>query len=245
MIDLHCHILPNLDDGPDSLATALKMAKKAVKEGITHILATPHHNMRYSNPKHKIMDEVAWFQNELNQAKIPLRIFEGQEVRVHSNLLDEIQNDRILFTDVEDTYLQLELPSNEVPEYFEVLLYDLRNIGITPILVHPERNSVIYNNPNLLYQYLNMGVLSQITAPSIVGVYGKEIQKFAHKLIETNMAHMLASDAHEIGMRDFHMKQAYGIIRKHHGKGRVYEMKEVARKCLNGDPVKVPQHQAL
>ncbi|WP_062805074.1 tyrosine-protein phosphatase [Enterococcus pernyi] len=237
MIDLHCHILPGIDDGPKTVKESIAMAEEAVRQGITHILCTPHHNQRFTNEKADVLLAVEDLQKELDRQSILLTLFEGQEVRIKSNLIDEIKSDKILFADVADRYLLAELPTNSIPEYTESLFYELRQMGIVPIIVHPERNRGFQESPNLLLPYLNMGCLAQLTAPSIAGVYGKQIKKLSEELVQHRLVQMIASDAHSRNDRDFYMEKAYSIVEKKFGSTVIEEMDQVTRDIINGEQV--------
>ena len=246
MIDLHCHILPGIDDGAENLEASIAMAEKAIDQGITHILCTPHHNNgKYTNPKSEILNQVANLQAELDKRNLPLTLFEGQEVRITGTLMDEIKAGRILFTDVEDTYILIEFPTLDIPAYTEQLFFELRAIQKIPIIVHPERNAKFREDPNLLIPFLEMGCLAQLTAPSYVGVFGKSIQKTAKLMVEHNLVQMVASDAHGVHKRNFYLKEAYKKIQKDFGKEVVAEMQQVAKDVANGDSVHYPSHSEL
>jgi len=246
MIDLHCHILPGIDDGAENLEASIAMAEKAIDQGITHILCTPHHNNgKYTNPKSEILKQVANLQAELNKRNLPLTLFEGQEVRITGTLMDEIKSDRILFTDIEDTYILIEFPTLDIPAYTEQLFFELRAMQKIPIIVHPERNAKFREDPNLLIPFLEMGCLAQLTAPSYVGVFGKSIQKTAKLMVEHNLVQMVASDAHGVHKRNFYLKEAYKKIQKDFGKEVVTEMQQVAKDVANGDPIYYPSHSEL
>lgn len=241
MIDLHCHILPTVDDGAEDLEASLAMARYAVSQEITHIMCTPHHNNgRYENDKQSIIEAVFALQQELDARKIPLTLLEGQEIRVTGELMDDLAADRLLFTDIGNTYLLLEFPTMDVPTYSEPLFFELRTNGIVPVIVHPERNAKFRENPDLLLPYLEMGCLAQLTAPSIVGVFGKSIQKTAKIMVERNLVQMVASDAHGTNKRTFYLKEAYQEIEKLSGKEKVKQMQQVAKDLVNGDPVEYP-----
>ena len=129
------------------------MAQKAVQQGITHILCTPHYNTRFLNTKDDILEAVPKLQAELDQREIPLTLFEGQEVRISDQLMAEWEADQLLCADVTDRYLLIELPTREIPVYSESVLYALCQQGVTPIIVHPERNRGFQKDSNrcLLY----------------------------------------------------------------------------------------------
>lgn len=242
MIDLHCHILPGIDDGAQTSEDSLAMAEKAISQGITHLMCTPHHNNgKYSNPANQVIEQVARLQQELDQRNLNLTLLEGQEVRITGTLLEDIAKGEILFTDLADTYILIEFPTGEVPAYTEQLFFQLLSQGHTPVIVHPERNAVFRRNPNELIPFLELGALTQLTAPSIVGVFGKEIQKTAKKMLKHNMLYMVASDAHNLRQRSFYMKEAYEVIRKECGQSKVDEMMQMAKDLVNGDVAKKPQ----
>lgn len=244
MIDLHCHLLPGVDDGPETMEESLAMAQTAVAQGITHLLCTPHHNNgRYENPKASIIAAVAELQAALDTAAIPLTVLEGQEVRVTGELIEDLTADNLLFTDLNDTYLLIEFPSADVPAYSETLLFELRGLGKIPVIVHPERNRYFMEDPDRLIPYLDMGCLAQLTAPSIVGIFGKKIQKIAHQMVERNLVQMVASDAHGINKRPFYLKEAYSEIEQKYGKQVVEQMQQVAKDLVNGDDVNYPGYK--
>ena len=246
MIDLHCHILPGIDDGADTLADSLAMAEAAISQGITHILCTPHHNNgNYVNPKAEVIAKVEDLQKELDQRNLPLTLLEGQEVRITGDLVTEIAQDRILFTDLTDTYILIEFPTADVPAYAEQLFFELRSMGKIPVIVHPERNAKFREDPNRLIPFLDMGVLAQLTAPSYVGTFGKSIQKTAREMVKHNLVQMVASDAHGVSKRTFYLKECYEQIAKDFGKEKVVQMKQVAKDLINGDEISYPIYEEV
>ncbi|MBO6383971.1 tyrosine protein phosphatase [Enterococcus casseliflavus] len=243
MIDLHCHILSGVDDGAEDLEASIAMAEKAISQGITHILCTPHHNNgKYRNPKSEVISLVSFLQSELDKRQLSLTVLEGQEVRITGDLIEDIQQDNILYTDLGDTYILIEFPTMEVPIYTEQLFFELLQMGKTPVIVHPERNAHFRKDPNHLIPFLDMGCLAQLTAPSYVGTFGKDIQKTAKQMIEHNLVQMVASDAHGVKKRTFYMKEAYQQIAKDFGEDKVTKMKQVAKDLLNGDQIDYPSH---
>ncbi|MGX7245845.1 tyrosine-protein phosphatase [Enterococcus quebecensis] len=246
MIDLHCHILPGVDDGAQSIDDSLEMARMAVKQGITHILCTPHHNNgKYDNSAGKVISCVVALQEELDHRKIPLTLWEGQEVRIGGDLSDQITNNDILFADLNNRYLLIEFPTNEIPAYAKQLFVELLEAGHIPIIVHPERNSKFIEDPNELLPFLEMGVLTQLTAPSYVGIFGNKIEKTAKQMVAHNMVYMMASDAHNVGKRGFFMKKAYDAIAKDMGEEHVLAMQQMARDILNGDDIQRPEFKEI
>ena len=158
LIDLHSHILPGVDDGAQTIEDSIEMAKKAVSQGITHLMCTPHHNNgKYSNPAQQVITRVNQLQAVLDQEDIPLTLLEGQEVRITGALLEDINNQEILFTDLDNTYILIEFPSGDVPEYSEQLFFELMSHGHVPVIVHPERNAVFRKEPNRLIPFFADG----------------------------------------------------------------------------------------
>lgn len=241
MIDLHCHILPGVDDGAKSMADSLDMARKAVNEGITHILATPHHkNRNWNNEKMDVVRLVNSLQEEINNHGIDLTIFPGQEIRIYGEILEDIKQDKILFVDEFQQYLLIEFPTESIPNYTERLFYELESNGITPIIVHPERNREILEHPNRLETLVDKGALTQLTASSYVGGFGKKIQRLSYQLIESNLVHIIASDAHNIGSRSFHMNSAYTKLEQEFGSKLVQIYEQRVKDLVNGEVVVAP-----
>lgn len=180
MVDLHCHLLPGIDDGSKSMEVSLRLAREATANGVTHALLTPHHmNGHYVNHKVDVIRQTKEFQEQLKRHDIPLTVFPGQEVRINGNLLDALNQDDILFADTGNRYLMLEFPDDDVPHYTNQMIFGLQQRGIVPVIVHPERNTKIMAQPDLIYQLLEKGCLSQITASSYVGTFGKKVENFS------------------------------------------------------------------
>jgi protein-tyrosine phosphatase len=242
MIDIHSHILPGVDDGAQNLEEAIKMAEAAIDEGITHLYATPHHrNGRFENVKHSIVNEVDIFNQELHKRNIPLHVLPGQEIRLYKEMIEDLDRDIFMPLHHELKYLLIEFPSNHIPKYAADMLYELNLRNYLPIIVHPERNSEIIQNPDLLYEFITAGALTQITANSVIGHFGKNIMNFSHQLLKANMVHLIASDAHNITSRGFSLTQAYETIQKQYGLDMRYYLQENAELVLKGESILVEQ----
>lgn len=240
MVDLHCHLLPGVDDGSKSMEISLRMAREAVENGVTHALLTPHHmNGRYVNHKQDVIRLTKQFADELERHDIPLTVFPGQEVRINGNLLEALDNDDILFADTGNRYLMLEFPDDDVPHYTNQMIFDLQQRGITPVIVHPERNTMIMDQPDLLYDLLQRGCLSQITASSYVGTFGKKVEKFSRQLIAAGQGYVFASDAHDLPGRKYEMREAFQKLSAEFGKDIAIIYQNNARNIINGNDVKV------
>lgn len=238
VIDIHCHILPGIDDGAQTIEDSISMARLAVQEGITSIIATPHYkNGSYENKKQDILVKVAELNNALEKEAISLEILPGQEPRIYGEMLEDYEKDEILTLNYGGKYLFVELPSGHVPRYTERLLYDIQMKGLTPIIVHPERNSELIQNPDILFNLVEKGTLTQVTASSVAGHFGKSIKKFSLQLIEANLTHFIASDAHNVSKRSFKMTEAIDIVQKEFGMDMVYLFTENAELLVEGKTV--------
>lgn len=237
MIDLHCHILPNVDDGPQNLAGSIEMAKLAVKEGITTIIATPHHrNEKYENHYQTIYRKVEEFNSVLRKENLNLTVQVGQEPRIFGELIEGLESGEVgpINHIGKSKYVLVELPSGHVPRYTSQLIFDMQLKGYIPVIVHPERNQEIVENPEVLYQLVKKGALTQVTASSVSGHFGKTIKKFTLQLIEANLTHFVASDAHNTTSRGFKIVEAYETIGKNFGVEMGYMFRENAELLVKG-----------
>lgn len=238
MVDLHCHLLPGVDDGSKNMEISLRLAREATENGVTHALLTPHHmNGHYVNHKQDVIRKTKEFQEQLRSHDIPLTVFPGQEVRINGNLLNALDKDDILFADTGNKYMMLEFPDDDVPHYTNQMIFDLQQRGIIPVIVHPERNTKIIANPNLIYELLEKGCLSQITASSYVGTFGKKVENFSRKLIEAGQAYTFASDAHDLPGRKYEMRQAFEKLTQEFSNRLAKQYQDNARRIINGDSV--------
>lgn len=238
MIDIHSHIVPGIDDGAKTDEDALAMARAAVEEGITTIVATPHHkNGNYENTKQQIVAHVTQLNKLFIEQNIPLSVLPGQEIRINGDLLKDYQAGELVPLADDSRYLLIEFPANHVPKYAEQLLFDMQLKGLVPVIAHPERNAEIIERPEILYQFVKKGALVQLTAASMSGHFGKNIKKFSLQLIEANLAHFIASDAHNTTSRSFRMREAYATIEKEFGASTVYLFQENAELLVRNQTV--------
>lgn len=237
MIDLHCHILPGVDDGASHETESLAMLQAAIEEGITTIVATPHHNRQYTNEKQTILTKVEELRQLIQANHLSIEVVPGQEVRLYGELLEDYENNKLVTVADNSRYMLIEFPSSHVPRYAERKLFDMELQGLKPLIVHPERNAEIIQNPDRLYQLVQKGALTQVTASSITGHFGKKIQKFTHQLIEANLVHVIASDAHNTTSRASLMKQAFVEIEAKYGSDYVNYFQENAQLILENKAV--------
>ena len=202
MIDLHCHILPGIDDGPAILAESLAMARQAVADGIHTIVATPHAlGGGHPNPPARICEEVKKFQEALNSKAIPLTILPGCEVHNCPDMADRIADGQASFLNKQKKHILIEFPFKDISKAYGDELAKLIKMGITPVLGHPERNPATYKKPKMLLEFITMGCLIQMNSTSITGGFGPLILENAKRLLQYRMIHLIASDAHSSGRR--------------------------------------------
>ncbi len=202
-----------MDDGPTTMEQSIAMAEEAVAEGIQTIVATPHHlTINYRNEKPAIARAVHELNEVLKQRDLPLLVVPGQEIHINGEIAEQYELGLIQTINETQKYILLEFPSNHVPRYTPALLYDLLLKGLIPIIVHPERNSEIAEHPNILYDLVLKGALVQVTASSMTGGFGKTIKKLSLQLIEHNLVHFVASDAHNSTNRPFNLRECYDTI---------------------------------
>jgi protein-tyrosine phosphatase len=236
MIDLHCHILPYLDDGPCDLSQALEMARIAVEDGITDIVATPHtENGLYKNSREDVLKAIGNFQGVLNQEGIPLAIHAGSEIHIHCDLVEHVKNSLLLSVCDHRKYILLELPSVFLPRFTDQLLHELKLSDITPIIAHPERYEAVRNHPDRLAKWMEQGAVVQLNAGSLLGHMGKKTKEFALYLLQRGLVHVLASDGHNSERRRPILADAYRYAAKATSVEAALLLKENAKAVLRGE----------
>ncbi|KIM18158.1 tyrosine protein phosphatase [Apilactobacillus kunkeei] len=241
MIDLHCHMLPSVDDGAKTISMALDMAREAEAEGINKILLTPHHmDGEYINHRKDTEIAVENLQKTFNDNNIGIELRPGQEVHINGDLLKDIDEDDVLYADgTNKKYMMLEFPHSGVPEYAEDMIFELKVKGIIPIIVHPERNHSIQQDPDILFDLVSQGCLTQITATSYVGGFGSTIQRFTDKIVDSGLGFMFSSDAHNMEGRRFRMKEAFDRLAEKKGKDVALQYEKNAEKVWNGETIEI------
>lgn len=210
MIDIHNHLLVGVDDGPSHDDEMMSLLKQAKEQGITGIVLTPHHlHPRFkSNHFENIVQKITQLKQREDIKELGIELYPGQEIRLNGQIYEDIEKGRICGIN-SSQYLLIELPTNELPHYTKSCIYRLQTMGYIPIIVHPERNKVIAKDINLLFELINGGALSQITASSLTGVLGKKIQTTSIRMIEHNLIHFIASDAHHVKTRPFRLAELF------------------------------------
>lgn len=221
MVDLHCHILHGLDDGAKSLDEAVEMARMAEKDGIATIAATPHLFRGDFTPKDLSVIErkIEELMYAVEKNHIHVEIIKGAEVHISHDLIEEIRKNRDFLVINSSSYMFLEFPAGHVFSGVKELLFDLLTMGIRPIIAHPERNYVFMRAPELLYELVEAGALTQANSGSFTGLYGRRVEETAYRFLEMNLTHFIASDAHNARPAPMWLSQAVNNVDQRTGGG--------------------------
>jgi protein-tyrosine phosphatase len=227
MIDIHCHILPKLDDGAESLEMSLAMAEMAIEDGVTHIICTPHSNNRYSynlDLNKRLRDELqSHFEGRLTFGT-------GCDFHLSFENLQAIREDRTRFTLNQRNYLLVEFADFSIPPAMDQALHELQLLGLIPIVTHPERNPLIRTSPERLFKWLQQGCYAQVTGQSIMGKFGRTAQEAAERWLAAGAFHFIASDAHNVSSRPLRLRETYAHVAEMYGE-------EFARALLVDNPL--------
>ena len=193
-IDIHCHILPGIDDGPGDIKESEEMGKVAVEDGVSHIFATPHiMDGVFNNTGSNIIDSVDNLRRRLPDS---INILHGADVRISLDLIERIESGEIP-TLGNSGYLLVEFPEYVIPPNVDILFFNLRHRGVIPIITHPERHLRLMYDLKTINKLKDAGTMFQITAMSITGDFGREIQIASLTMIKKGLADFVASDAHD------------------------------------------------
>ncbi|WP_342513181.1 CpsB/CapC family capsule biosynthesis tyrosine phosphatase [Sporosarcina sp. FSL K6-1522] len=214
MIDMHSHVLFGVDDGPETIEESVRIVQKAVEEGISNMIVTPHaFSPHYHVSKEDIEGKISLLMNVIREVSIPLTIHAGQEVRLHDKIIDALKAGEAM-TLAGSKYLLLELPSHAVPAYTVPVIEQLLAEGVIPIIAHPERNRAIAEKPDRLQRLIQRGALAQVTAGSLSGHFGKHVQKLALRLVQANLIHTYGSDVHNVHSRPLLFNEGLDYLEK-------------------------------
>jgi protein-tyrosine phosphatase len=195
LIDIHCHILPGLDDGPDDIEGSLALARTAVAGGTTTIVATPHIRDDYPFPIDVIDERLRELRAALAEEGIALEVLPGGEVSIDKSV-DLSDEELSQVTLGRGPYVLVESPYGEATDFLERSLYDLQVRGFRPVLAHPERSPSFQDSPDRLATLVGRGVLTSITAGSMAGQFGRTVRGVSRTMLARALVHDVASDAH-------------------------------------------------
>ena len=209
-VDIHCHLLPGVDDGAKDLDQALAMVRLAVADGISDIICTPHHfNGVYHNDASVIRQQCQTLQQAIDAAGLPLTIHRGAENHLVPELHHALRQGEAMTLADQGQHVLVELPVMTIPHGTDQLLKALLADGLTPIIAHPERNDGLRQQPNQLAEWVSWGCLSQVTAQSLTGRFGPAVKAASKRLVGMGIVHCIASDAHRDRRRVPELSEGY------------------------------------
>jgi len=235
VIDIHCHILPEVDDGPKSWETAESMCRMAVQDGIEHIVATPHANDRYFYDREYLSGLLQNLQKRIGETpKLNL----GCDFHLSYENLESAMATPERYCIGNTRYLLVEFSNFSIPAQMDAWLTQMHERGITPIITHPERNPILQQAAERVLQWVELGCAVQVTASAITGAWGVRSRQSAEWLLKEKAVHFLATDAHDTERRPPVLSNARSIIAKQFGE-------EVAQALVAENPGAVLKDQPL
>jgi len=227
MVDIHCHLLPGIDDGPATLDEALKMAEAAIAGGITRVVATPHANDTYPFDPERVR---ALRQEVARHLGGRLMLATGCDFHLNFQNLKALEQNPAAYTINQKNYLLVEFSEFSIPPAMDQTLHELQLARLTPVITHPERNGIIRSHPERLARWVHQGCTAQVTGGALTGAFGRHTQKIAEQWIAQGLIHFVASDAHNLKERPLALRPAYEAVKKRQGE-------QVARALLVENPL--------
>lgn len=217
MVDVHCHILPGLDDGPEDIETSLAMAESAIADGITHVVATPHSSSAYSFDYPRVRELREQLQTILGDRLI---LATGCDFHLNPENLNALGEDAPRFCINQRDYLLVEFNEFSIPPAMDQTLHEIQLLGLRPVITHPERNCILRLQTDRLAKWVRLGCFIQVTAGSLTGVFGPGAQKDAWRWLGGGLVHFVASDAHNTRGRPLKLQAAFDLVCKHFGEDK-------------------------
>jgi protein-tyrosine phosphatase len=235
MIDIHCHILPGLDDGAPDLATSVEMARMAAESGTTDIVASPHSDISFRFDAETVETLIA----KLNEACAgAVRIHYGCDFHLHFENIQQALERPAKFTIGHGNYLLVELPELLALKTADEALRRLWSAGVTPIITHPERHGLLQQRFDHIAEWAAAGYLVQITGQSLLGEFGRRARTAAMELLRRNLVHVVASDGHDCQARPPRLDLARAVVAEQAGEA-------VAERLFTANPGAVLRGEEL
>ena len=227
MVDLHCHILPGIDDGPATMEESEAMAESAIADEITHVVATPHSNSTHSFH----FARVRQLRDEL-QAKIGkrLKIATGCDFHLNPENLESLRKDARQYCINQLHFLLVEVNEISIPASMDQTLHQIQLAGVQPVITHPERNAILRSRPERLKKWVRQGCFAQVTGGALSGGFGTGAQQDALRWIGQGLIHFVASDAHNTRARPLRLQAAHKVVHDQFGE-------EKARALFQDNPL--------
>jgi protein-tyrosine phosphatase len=241
MIDLHNHLLPGIDDGAKKLEESLEFLRIAGRDGVTTVTATPHMKPGvYDNTRAAILERIAMVKEASrgDAAVEKVELLPGAEVYFTADVVDRARSGELMTVADRGKYLLLELPYQQLPMKVDETIFQLRLIGITPIMAHPERVAYYLEDFERVAASVRLGALTQVTGNSITGRFGSKARDFAVRMLERGLIHIVASDSHDARHRPPTLSDARDALTKLAGE-------ETARLLVEGNPRAILEGQTI
>ena len=232
MIDIHSHIIPNVDDGARSVEETFNILKEAQEAGFTDVILTSHFLLNYSETN--AQELIFWkekLQEVLKKQGTKINLHSGMEIYITNQMEELLENKKIL-TLANSGYMLIELPLATNVKYFDYVVYYLEAKGIKPIIAHPERYKCVQKDPDIVEEYIEKGCLIQCNYGSIVNLYGREAEKTIKTLLKKNQVHFLGSDVHRENGTYLIILDAIKKIRKIIGENKINELTTINPKKI-------------
>jgi protein-tyrosine phosphatase len=224
MIDIHCHILPSVDDGAKDIEDSLEMARIAQSEGIKTIINTSHYHPDFDYVKGKeLLERLSKYNKLLKENNIDVQVLIGNELYYSEDILEHIDKGEF-YTLNNSKYILIEFPPNRFPKNLSDIIYELKIREYIPILAHVERYKEIQEDPKLIEQAIKEGACIQVNASSVIGKGPTQANKVCETLLKQNMIQFIATDAHSSSKRRPLVKEAYNHISKKYGEGKANKL---------------------
>ena len=209
MVDFHTHILFDVDDGSRDFSMSVRMIEDSIRDGVTMMAATPHYvEGVYFTEKDEYQEKFRQLKEKFEGR---IELIPSMELMINTRLIDELKEGKVFGYNYSKTIL-VEFNLIDYPTYAEGIFYKLRKEGYQIILAHPDRYRVLREDPGAVYHLIDLGVILQLNAGSLVGQFGEKVTAFAEKLVSKNLIHLVGSDGHNDEKRNTKIKYAYDRI---------------------------------
>jgi protein-tyrosine phosphatase len=214
MVDIHCHILPGLDDGAKTMDESIEMANAAIADGITHIVATPHSSTEFFFDYPKIRALCRELQSAMRDR---ITFATGCDFHVNPENVEALRAQAPRFCINQRDYLLVEFNEIAIPPAIDQTIHEMQLLGVRPIITHPERNRILRLRPDRLNNWVRHGCFAQVTAGALTGRFGPSAQRDAMRWIGEGLIHFVSSDAHNTTTRPIQLRPAYDVVKKEFG----------------------------
>lgn len=228
-VDIHCHCLPGVDDGPQTMEESVELCRALVRDGVKTVTATPHQLGPWTTPLDgpATRDAVAGLNSELKARDVGIEVLSGCEIRVDVNIPELLRADRLMSMADNHEFVLLELPFDSFVDIAS-LIAELSEMAIQSVIAHPERNAGIRGNPRLVHNWKDWDPTFQITATSLAGGFGRQVERTAWRLLDMPIKAVVATDAHNASSRFPELSKAFDLLVRRQGPVRARDL------CVDG-----------